>query len=177
MPGKIHVKIRCRTSYHNPGSNFLPATVLFHVCMDSPIRAHVKGEQTENKPGHYGYVTWASCRLKSSATQSFIKSLFQPDNKGVIKATTGDRWFPSQRANNADNTSMSWRHDACRSQSYLGGPCGVRSLSNEGTSHLLVTVAGRDMKCSLAVLKNTTRFSYMPSAIEALKIIKHVLIV
>ena len=60
-------------------------------------------------------------RLKSPASRWFAQPFVQAQIKENIKAPrhwplcgefTGDRWIPSQRASNAENISIWWRHHA-----------------------------------------------------------------
>ena len=62
---------------------------------------------------------WARWRLKSTAFWWFPQSFVQAQIKENIKAPrhwplrgefTGHRWNPSQRASNAENVSIWWRH-------------------------------------------------------------------
>ena len=62
---------------------------------------------------------WARLRLKSPASRLFAQPFAQAPIKENTEAgrhwplwgeSTGDRGFPSQRASNAENVSISWRH-------------------------------------------------------------------
>ena len=62
---------------------------------------------------------WAQWRLKSPASRLFTQALNQAQIKENIKAPrhwplwgefNGDRWIPAQRASNAENVSIWWRH-------------------------------------------------------------------
>ena len=64
---------------------------------------------------------WARWRLKSPASQLFTQPFNQAQIKEYIKAPrhwplcgefTGDRWNPAQKASNAENVSIWWRHHA-----------------------------------------------------------------
>ena len=70
-----------------------------------------------------GYIamtsSWARWRPKSTASRLFAQSFVQVQIKENIKAprhwplrgeSTGDRWIPSQKASNAKNVSIWWRH-------------------------------------------------------------------
>ena len=53
--------------------------------------------------------SWARWRLKSAASSLFTQPLIQVQIKENIKApVTGE--FPAQRASNAENVSIRWRH-------------------------------------------------------------------
>ena len=70
---------------------------------------------------------WARWRFKLLASRLFTQSFIQAQIKQNIKAPrhwplcgefTGDRWIPAQRASNAENVSIWWRHlayDVCES--------------------------------------------------------------
>ena len=71
---------------------------------------------------------WAQGRLKSPASllfaQSFVRAQIKENNNdsrhwpqwGVF---TSDRWFPSQRASNAEDVSIWWRHHCPACRTYL----------------------------------------------------------
>ena len=67
---------------------------------------------------HYIDISWAPWRFKSPVNWLCIQQLAQSDRKksniritGSLRGeTTGDRWVPSQKANNAENVSLLWCH-------------------------------------------------------------------
>ena len=67
---------------------------------------------------------WSRWRFKSPACPLFAQTFVQAMIKEKIKApchwllwgeSTGDRWFPSQRASDSENVNISWRHHVLRS--------------------------------------------------------------
>ena len=82
---------------------------------------------SENVPGipgacatrNFTYLVRGPWRPKSPASRLFTQPFIQVHIKENIKAPrhwplwgefTGDRWIPAQRANNAENVSIWWRH-------------------------------------------------------------------
>ena len=67
---------------------------------------------------HYSYTTWVSWGLKWSTTRLYVHQLHLANSKECIKpshhwpfvAKWTPRWFPSLRACNAANISISWCH-------------------------------------------------------------------
>ena len=74
---------------------------------------------------HHYDVTWASWRHISAAYRLFVQQLTaeMPSKlriPGPVRGGySGDRWFPSQRASNAEKVSMSWRHHARTVEKYV----------------------------------------------------------
>ena len=102
---------------------------------------------------------WARWRLKSPASRLFIQPFIQTQTKENTKTPrhrplcgefTGDRWIPAQRASNAENVSIRWRHhvNLCFpisttpvvswiSMEWSNYDHTIRSMEFNGTSHII----------------------------------------
>ena len=96
-----------------------PQQFITHMHVSSTSRHHPRFTSLKNMmTSHYNDITWTSWRVESPATGLFVQQFIQADIKRHKLRTDGPLWgesiahlwIPSQRASNAGNFSMWWRH-------------------------------------------------------------------
>ena len=90
----------------------MPVKYLWKISLKSVLKLSKTQQNANDVPVfydlliHYDDVKWARYRLKSRAS----RLLTQPFIRAQIKVNIGE--FPAQRASNAENVSIWWRHHA-----------------------------------------------------------------
>ena len=116
----------------------LPSIRLLNSRVIRKLCTHISLFRDISHMPHHVYVTRTSWRLKSAASILFVQQIVKANRKklhhtgSLYGECTGDRLtgrFPSQRVNNTESVSMSWRHHVlqlieAQSTSRMGLPDG-----------------------------------------------------